>query len=101
VSDTPTVAELEEKYPNHKFRYPSEHAKSKHAIRMRLGQPDPPIGAFQSAMCGRSPVWFDPVGWKGTGTQEEYEKNDALPACKRCLFMLNRGSMTHQVKPSK
>jgi len=93
----PTVAELEKLYPNYSFRYTSPHATTKHAVRNKIGTSEI-ASTYASAPCGRSPVWFSPVGWMGTGTQDEYERNDSLPLCKRCSFMLTQGSMTHQVK---
>jgi hypothetical protein len=92
-----TVAELEKLHPNYRFRYTSPQSKTKHAVRTKIGS-DEIASDYASAPCGRSPVWFSPVGWMGTGSQEEYERNDALPLCKRCGFMLTNGSMTHQVK---
>jgi hypothetical protein len=91
------VEELVKLYPNYSFRYTSAQAKTKHAVRNKIGTSEI-ASDYASAPCGRSPVWFSPSGWLGTGNQEEYERNDALPLCKRCLFMLTRGSMTHQVK---
>jgi hypothetical protein len=41
-----------------------------------------------TAVCGTSPQWFDPHGWHGTGTQNEYERAARLPKCKRCLRIL-------------
>jgi hypothetical protein len=38
-----------------------------------------------SAVCGQLPSWFRPEGWFGTGSQDEYETVERLPACKRCV----------------
>lgn len=35
-----------------------------------------------SAVCGVGPWWFD--NWRGTGSQDEYERVAQLPVCKRC-----------------
>lgn len=96
-----TVEALEKKYQHYAFRYVSPHATTKHAIRKNPGSGVEKLSPNRAAQCGRSPVWFSPQGWMGTGSQEEYERNDALPVCKRCLVMIDLGSMTHQVKPSK
>lgn len=96
----PTVDELEKKYPNHVFRYPSSKATTKHAIRVNLGDGTERLTGNRSAECGRSPVWYAPSpAWLGTGSQEEYEKNDSLPLCKRCLVKLSGGSFA-EAKPS-
>jgi hypothetical protein len=93
----PTVAELEKLYPNYSFRYTSPQAKTKHAVRNKIGTGEI-ASSYASAPCGGSPVWFSPSGWLGTGNQDEYERNDLLPLCKRCKFILENGSMTHQVQ---
>jgi hypothetical protein len=74
-----TVEELVKLYPNYSFRYTSAQAKTKHAVRNKIGTSEI-ASDYASAPCGRSPVWFSPVGWMGTGNQEEYERNDALPS---------------------
>ena len=42
----------------------------------------------KSVPCGTAPVWFDPDGWKGTGSQDETEKAEAMDLCKRCVMVL-------------
>lgn len=42
------------------------------------------------APCGKGPLWFDPSGWMGTGTQREYEKAAKLPRCKTCIRLRSR-----------
>ncbi|MGW0682922.1 hypothetical protein ACWD2L_06110 [Streptomyces sp. NPDC002754] len=42
------------------------------------------------ALCGRS-GW--PVGWYGTGTQDEYERARDLPLCVRCQAVLRHQRM--------
>lgn len=37
-----------------------------------------------TAVCGRTPVWYSPTGWLGTGNQGERDTVAALPLCKRC-----------------
>lgn len=39
-----------------------------------------------SAICGTSPWVLS--GWCGTGSQVEYETNESLPECKRCIQFL-------------
>lgn len=34
------------------------------------------------ALCGTGPAWWD--DWRGTGTQEEYDRDAGLPLCARC-----------------
>lgn len=36
-------------------------------------------------LCGIGPAWWDPDGWLGTGTQEEYDRDAGLPLCARCV----------------
>lgn len=50
------------------------HGRVKHAIG--------PTN-WKTAKCGTGPAWFD--DWRGTGTQDEYERLAALPACQRCI----------------
>lgn len=96
------VEDLEETFAHYVFRYLGPTAKVKHAIRRNIGSASEALHSNRSAQCGRSPVWFaPPPGWYGTGTQEEYEKNDALPVCKRCWHVITEGSMTHQVQRTK
>lgn len=40
------------------------------------------------AECGASTLHSS--DWRGTGTQEEYERVEALPECKKCLHKLGR-----------
>lgn len=42
------------------------------------------IGTHTPAVCGRSPLWFDPRGWRGTAP-EEIESNAANQRCKACV----------------
>ena len=96
------VSDLEETFGHHVFRYLGPSATVKHAIRRNIGSAAETIHSNKSAECGRSPVWYSPQpGWFGTGAQEEYDKNDALPVCKRCWHILTEGSMTHQVQRTK
>ncbi len=44
-----------------------------------------PHGPRSQAICGTTPAWYEPTGWRGTHTSEEYETLKALPACKKCL----------------
>lgn len=43
------------------------------------------LGRRNVAVCGRSPSWFSPDGWYGTGCQLEYETAVGLPRCKDCV----------------
>jgi hypothetical protein len=52
------------------------------AVRHLLGQDR------IAAVCGRSPVWYAPDGWYGTGTQAEYETCAGLAACRRCVAIV-------------
>lgn len=45
-------------------------------------------GHAVSALCGTTPAWFDSAGWRGTGSQEEYEIAAQLRDCKRCVRIL-------------
>lgn len=40
------------------------------------------------ALCGVGPQWFVPHGWRGTGTQDEYERAAELLLCRRCASRL-------------
>jgi hypothetical protein len=40
--------------------------------------------SYRWAVCGVDPVYHDPDGWLGTGSQEEYELAAELPLCRRC-----------------
>lgn len=83
-----TSEELEKRYPGYAFRYTSPQALTKHAISNSCGYPP----RTRAAICGASPVWHSPQGWRGTGNREEYEHNDKLRLCKRCQVKLNGGS---------
>lgn len=50
-----------------------------HGLRRRSA------GIDHVALCGRSPSWFDPAGWLGTGSQSEYERAESLPKCRTCV----------------
>lgn len=47
-------------------------------------------GGFGTAFCGQSPVWYAPDEWRGTGSQDEYERVEQLPECKRCRAAMQR-----------
>lgn len=49
-----------------------------------------PNEAASHALCGRS-GW--PVGWYGTGTQDEYERARSLRLCVRCHAVLRHQRM--------
>lgn len=41
-----------------------------------------------TAACGR---YADVDDWRGSGTQDEYERAASLPPCRRCLAELGKG----------
>lgn len=47
------------------------------------------------ALCGMGPQWFEPHGWRGTGTQDEYERAASLPLCRRCIGRLQARLADH------
>lgn len=48
-----------------------------------------PGSTFAVALCGTAPPWFDPIGWRGTGSQDEADHLKTLPICKRCERISN------------
>lgn len=45
--------------------------------------PSSAAGYVSAAMCG---LWaWSRSDWRGTGTQDEYDRADSLPLCKNCL----------------
>lgn len=63
------------------WRYLSERSQAVHGF-YRAPQGGSP------ARCGVQPVWFGAGGWRGTGSQDEYERAATLPRCHRCVRLL-------------
>lgn len=42
-------------------------------------------GGDVAAVCGRSAA--QPEDWRGTGSQEEYERAESLRKCPRCAYL--------------
>lgn len=57
--------------------------RSKHALYKSAR------GDFSPAMCGVSPHWADPYGWRGSTGEEEKAKLKTLPWCTRCGPAIN------------
>ena len=55
------------------------------AVKHALTRPDDRI-----AVCGVGPLWYSPDGWRGTGSQVEYETAAGMRECRRCRDWLSR-----------
>lgn len=62
------------------WRYLHERARVKHALTRSTDR---------YSVCGTGPgLHASSTDWRGTGSQHEYERNAALPECKRCNRIL-------------
>lgn len=61
----------------HERRYLTESASVAHVLD--AWQPD-----RAAALCGRTPTWYEPHGWRGSGSHAERERAASLPLCKQC-----------------
>lgn len=68
------------------WRYLGQQSTAVHAVQALQAD-----GIRAVAACGLKPSWWRPgSGWRGTGSQEEYERAAALPRCGRCVRTLLR-----------
>lgn len=49
-------------------------------------------GSHSPALCGTSPHWSDPIGWRGSEEGEEKKKLEDLPWCSKCGPKVNHMS---------
>lgn len=75
-----SIAELEKIWKGYSWRY-TWNSKVHHAIELPSSSAH--IHDNSLAVCATSPAWF--MGWYGTGSQEEYDRNDTLRECKKCI----------------
>jgi bacterioferritin-associated ferredoxin len=100
MAEVKTVAQLENEYPGTRWRYTGEVATRKHAVPVGTIT-DHEVRDTAQATCGTTPRV---TTWMGTGNQREYEKNDRLPPCGRCLTKLmgsSFGRRAHFGQPSR
>lgn len=66
----------------HERRYLRESSKVAHVVDVDQER------SRQTALCGRTPAWWEPDGWRGTGSQRERERAASLDLCKQCVRRL-------------
>jgi hypothetical protein len=92
-----TVEELVKLYPNYSFRYTSAQAKTKHAVRNKIGTSEI-ASDYASAPVRQIPGLVQPIGLAGDREPGGVRTQRRAPSLQAMSVHADNGSMTHQVK---